>query len=177
MVVNWREFASCTIVVSAVQIACGGDLPLPQPGRPPAARVASRIRQRVPSSQESAAALFRRMVPIVGMRPEECGRHFLRNGFEAVKSELDLSLQCGLTAARAKRPFWIFVERRGVDSWIAEGLLGGSDGVIQLFSYDSSPGGNPFDDSRFRLTISSCARPAVVAHEGRVMFSCVERPS
>ena len=159
----------CAIVMSATHVACAGDVPLPQSGgeapRPPV---------RMPSQEESVDALFMKVQSIVGMVPVECGRHSLGR---AGTSELEQSLKCGMDAARAKRPFWTFNQLQGIDSWIAEGLLGGQDGAVRSFTYDSSPSGNPADVSRATLTVSPCARPSVVstAIDRSARFSCADR--
>jgi hypothetical protein len=158
-----------TIVMSAIQVACTGDLPLPQPGNPASTGVVVPTHGRLPTSEESAAVLLMRIRPIVGMQPAECGQHFLTAG----SRELELSLKCGRAAARAKRPLWTFKEAHGIDSWTGEGLLGGPDGLIQHFSYDSSPSGDPWNDSKFRLTISPCPRPSVGSRNGQATFACI----
>ena len=167
----------CVIAMGAMQIACTGDLPLPQPAKPASTGTVVPVHGRLPTSEERAAALLMRMRSVVGMRPEECGQYFLKrtgNGYVAAGTrELELSLQCGRTGARAQRPFWTFTQEHGVDSWVAEGLLGGADGLIQHFSYDSSTSGDPWNDSKFRLTISTCPRPSVGSRHGHASFLCV----
>jgi hypothetical protein len=160
------------IVVGAVLAACTGDLELPQPAKQ---RSTGAIRPRLPSREESAAALLSRVRLIIGMQPAECGQHFLTRTSDTVvaigRSELELSLKCGMAAARAKQPFWTFKQEQGIDSWIAQGLLGGPDGLIQHFWYDSAPCGGSGCEPR--LTISPCARPSVSSVDGQARFSCI----
>ena len=140
----------CAVAMSATHVACAGDLPLPQPGgespRPPV---------RMPSQEESVDALFLKVQSIVGVVPVECGRHHLGR---AGTSELEQSLKCGMDAARANRSFWTFNQLHGIDSWVAEGLVGA-------------------DISRATLTVSPCARPSVVSLmiDGSARFSCADR--
>jgi hypothetical protein len=167
----WYAIAMCMM-----QIACTGDLPKAQPAKPTPGVIVP-VHGRLPTSDAWAAALLMRIRPVVGMQPAECGRHsFKRTNDGSVAAstlELELSLKCGMTAARAKRSFWTFTGGVGIDSWIAEGLLGSPDGLIQHFSYDSSTSGNPWNDSKFRLTISPCPRPSVGSRNGRAWFFCV----
>jgi len=169
--------AWCAIAMGAMQIACTGDLPLPQPAKPASTGMVVPVHGRLPTSEGRAAALLMRIRPVVGMQPAECGQYFLkRTGDRYVAAgtrELELSLKCGRTAARAQRPFWTFTQGHGVDSWIAEGLLGGPDGLIQHFSYDSSTSGDPWNDSKFSLSISPCPRPSVGSRNGHASFFCV----
>ena len=144
------------LLIGAIQVGCTGDLPpLPQSSQASLTNAVMPVRRRLPTSQESAAVLLKRIQSIVGLHPADCGQHlFRRRVLAAYESELVLSLKCSLDAAAVKQPFWTFAEHPGTDSWLASGMFGGSDGAIKYFSYDSSPGGDPYDDSRFRLTIS-----------------------
>ena len=154
---------SFAILMNTIANACGSDVPPPVGGVIP-------VPKRVPTREESAAVLLVRVRAITGAAPAECGRHFINAG----RSELESSLQCAIFAARAKQPFWTFQQLQGIDSWVAVGFAAGPDGLIRYFSYDSSPGGGPRNDSRFRLTASPCARPSVVLVlvNGDERFSC-----
>lgn len=172
---------SKVLIVVAFQLACTVDLPpLPRQGEAPSTVVAAPVHTRLRTSRESAAVLFTRVRPTVDVEPTDCGQHFVRRTSDGLfgsagVSDLELSLKCGMAAARAKQPFWTFAQLQGIDSWFAEGLVGGSDGLIRHFSYDSSPSGNLADDSRFRLDMSACARPPVRIRNGYATFACADR--
>ncbi len=68
-------------------------------------------------------------------------------------------IACGLEAARQHRPFWAFVQKNGIDSWVADGLLGTPEGVVEEFFYDSDPSGGSGHPSRF--TTRRCGRPVI----------------
>jgi hypothetical protein len=68
-------------------------------------------------------------------------------------------IACGREAARQRRPFWTFVTHDGIDSWLAEGLLGTPEGAIERFSYDSDPCGGGGCKSTFET--APCPRPAL----------------
>jgi hypothetical protein len=159
-----------------MQVACSGDLPSPPASKSGAINVSTTVPPRLRTSDDFVVTLFAKVRGVVGTQPIECGRHLLRrtsDGADASDvSGLEASLKCGIAAARAKQPFWTFRQERGIDSWIAQGLLGGADGVIQYFSYDSSPDGDASSDANARLTVSSCARPSVVGLQGYGRFSC-----
>ena len=105
----------------------------------------------------------RRVFEITGANPRECGRHSLRsvNGrFEgATRQALEASLQCARDAIKSGRPFWTFVERRGIDSWIAHGILRTAGGDLRFFAYDAAPCGGP--GCQPTLSLESCREPAV----------------
>jgi hypothetical protein len=161
------------IVITAFHSACSGDV-VPQPPKASATEVIP-IPVGYPTNDESAAALLGRLQPTIGAPPAECGRHFLMRtsrGFSAARAgELDLSLNCGMAAAKAFRPFWTFKQEHGIDSWVAHGLIGSSDGTIQRFWYDSAPCGGPGCEAR--LAVTPCKRPSVrTTPDGRAEFVC-----
>ena len=113
--------------------------------------------------------------PFTGSEPLECGRHALvqenRQWLAADEQALRRSVECGLTAASAKRTFWTFKQDQGIDSWIASGLLGTGDGTIHRFMYDSAPCGGPGCSSRIRF--ERCDKPlAATKSDGRSEFRC-----
>ena len=112
---------------------------------------------------QPVADMARRVFAETGSSPRECGRHPLRQvgrtTVEAPLAELRASLQCVQQAIQARQPFWTFVQRRGIDSFVAHGLLRTADGEVRYFYYDSAPCGGPGCEGE--LTLELCASPAV----------------
>src|SRR5262249_24901411 len=100
---------------------------------------------------------------VTGAAPRECGRHPLRQSGRTLRdpslAELQASLQCVRQAIAARQSFWTFVQRRGIDSYVAHGLLGTADGAVRWFGYDSAPCGN--SSCQGELTLEPCADPIV----------------
>jgi hypothetical protein len=86
--------------------------------------------------------------------PLDCGRYAV--GDERFKpatiDAVQESISCGTGAAAARTPFWLMVEQGGLDSFVATGLLGGPDGEVRRFDYDSYGGGT--------FHIGVCKHPA-----------------
>lgn len=113
--------------------------------------------------------------PYAGSQPLECGRHALvqevRRWIAADEQALRKSVECGLTAASAKRAFWTFTQDQGVDSWIASGLVGTESGVMYRFTYDSAPCGGT--GCRSQIRFERCDRPSAATHSnGRSEVRC-----
>ena len=113
-----------------------------------------------------------RLLAYTGAGPVECGRH-LRPGW-ANPPTPDLPgqwLMCVREAARENRPFFLLMQGMGIDSWVASGLVGGADGVIRQFAYDSDPMGGAGAPPNFR--IRSCPLPNVVINpDGWAAITC-----
>jgi hypothetical protein len=110
-----------------------------------------------------------------GPQPVDCGQHLLvradRLSLPAAETELRRSLVCGMNATKLHKAFWTFTQNPGIDSWIAEGLLGTSAGAAYRFSYDSAPCGGPRCPGRF--SIERCEDPAVATDRyGHADFQC-----
>jgi hypothetical protein len=90
-----------------------------------------------------------------GPQAAECGRHPVAVSPEA----LTKSLACAMEASAQRRPFWTFKEDPGIDSRLAHGLLGDSDGAVFRFHWDSAPCGGPGCAPRY--SIESCPVPGV----------------
>jgi len=107
--------------------------------------------------------MARRVFAVTGSGPRECGRHPLRQVertiLDAPFADLQASLQCARQAIQARQPFWTFVERRGIDSFVAHGLLRTAEGEMRYFYYDSAPCGGPGCEGE--LTLELCASPSV----------------
>jgi hypothetical protein len=105
-----------------------------------------------------------------GPRPADCGQHRL------VRSDaLERSLACAREAAALRTPFWTFAQRQGIDSWLAEGLYGGSDGLVHRFLYDSAPCGGPGCASSF--TAVRCDNPVVIVGQDAIArYRCGSNP-
>jgi hypothetical protein len=111
-----------------------------------------------------------------GSEPLECGRHLLiqqeRRWVAADEAALQKSVECGVSAASAKRAFWTFKQDQGIDSWVASGILGTSDGIIYRYTYDSAPCGGPGCPSR--ISFERCDNPvAATGSYQRSEFRCV----
>jgi hypothetical protein len=116
----------------------------------------------------------RRVFELTGASPRECGRHPLQsvNGRleGATRQQLEASVQCARDAINAGRPFWTFVEHRGIDSWVAHGFLRTASGDVRRFVYDSAPCGNP--SCQPLLTLQPCRLPSVTGERDGADFSC-----
>jgi hypothetical protein len=137
-----------------------------RPGALPWTVVAVVMSAAWPAAQDRvrpAADLEARVLTLAGPGAVDCGRylqHAPDSGVAApVPRELEASLTCGRQATAEERPFWTFVQRRGVDSFVAHGVLGTPDGAIQMFAYDSAPCGGPGCEPSF--TLSDCERAHV----------------
>jgi len=107
----------------------------------------------------------------------DCGRHHLdvdRAFPEPVAADLlEASVACAADAARERREYWTYAQRRGIDSWVASGLLGSRDGSTMLFWYDSAPSGNYSDSPPGRFTIQRCRGEArVIEIDSGPTFGC-----
>ncbi|MPZ21130.1 MAG: hypothetical protein GEV06_25010 [Luteitalea sp.] len=113
---------------------------------------------------------------LTGPEPIDCGQHRLtpagRSLVPADEEALQRSLSCATDAANARRPFWTFKQNQGIDSWIAQGLLGTEEGTVYRFSFDSAPCGGPGCPSRF--LVEPCESPAVSSGPSHVgaEFNC-----
>lgn len=119
--------------------------------------------------------LRQQVLRYTGSEPVECGRLLLvqeeRRWVAADQAALQKSVTCGLTAASTKRAFWAFKQDQGIDSWVASGILGTTNGVIYRFSYDSAPCGGPGCPSR--ISFEQCDKPvAATASNQRSEFRC-----
>lgn len=114
--------------------------------------------------------LLARVTRLTGPAPLECGRHTAVQDWQQpgyALNDLQRSLDCVWQAAGARRPFWMVVRQLGIDSWFATGVLGGEDGVIRRFHYDSYP--------PVRFDVEPCTTPAIHAYsDRRGSLSCGE---
>ena len=114
---------------------------------------------------------------ITGLRPADCGRHLLKQangggpGIAADEDALRQSVKCGVTAAAGRKAFWTFKQDQGIDSWIAQGLLGTSEGIVYRFFFDSAPCGGPGCAGVFNH--ERCDKPvAATGSNGLSEFRC-----
>jgi hypothetical protein len=126
------------------------------------------------------ADMARRVFAVIGPAPRECGRRQLRQSgrmtLDPPLADLQTSLECVRQAIAARQPFWTFVQRRGIDSFVAHGLLGTTNGEVQYFDYDSSPCGGPRCGGE--LTLAPCTSPSVkpASADGEAAdFECLPR--
>lgn len=118
----------------------------------------------VPAPDPYFVDLPLKVFALTGESPRECGRFQRRQvggSFEgATRDELQGAVRCAQKAIKEGQPFWTYTERRGIDSWVADGLLRTATGELRFFSYDASPcGGGPGCESRLHL--EPCGAPAV----------------
>lgn len=119
--------------------------------------------------------LRQQVLRYTGSEPIECGRLVLvqleRRWVEADEAALQKSVACGAAAASSKRAFWTLKQDQGIDSWVANGILGTTEGIIYRFSYDSAPCGGPGCASR--ITFQRCDQPsAATGSYQRAEFRC-----
>jgi hypothetical protein len=110
-----------------------------------------------------------------GADPVECGRLLLvqqeRRWVAADEPTLQKAVACGLEAVASKRTFWAFKQHQGIDSWVANGILGTVDGVIYRFTYDSAPCGGPGCSSR--ISFERCDKPIAATGSSQLTeFRC-----
>jgi hypothetical protein len=118
-------------------------------------------------------AVLQRLRDRVGTSPIECGRHPLPESLRPPDSYADAltaSVRCVVDAAALRRQSWMFVQQRGIDSWVATGLVSGTDGVVQQFNYDSDPSGGSGAAATIQMT--TCGAPTVSLRNGGVRFEC-----
>ena len=76
-------------------------------------------------------SIERQVMQLTGLAAVDCGRY----AAPASEAALRRSLDCAVTAAAARRPFSAILQFPAGSSHDGEGLLGGTDGVVQLFEY------------------------------------------
>lgn len=137
------------------------------------------IGEPAPGSTVGPQDQLRMMIDANTGRPAaDCGQHLLtRIGDDWVPADRDIvekSLACALAHASARQSFSTFRQKRGIDSWVAQGWIGDHSGVIQRFVFEGrscvwsscAPG--------FELT--RCDQPAIVATaDGDFDLSCAPR--
>jgi hypothetical protein len=79
-----------------------------------------------------AGSIERRLMRMSGWNARDCGRH----DSAASETALERSLECALASARAGEPFAVIVQSASEGSHAGFGLLGGADGVVEVFRYD-----------------------------------------
>lgn len=124
--------------------------------------------------KDPEADLLKFVARFTGNSPVECGRNLVdysqRSIRPVTRAQLQLSLNCAENALKERKPFWTFQQLQGIDSWIAEGLLGTQEGDAYRFNYDSAPCGGPGCTSRF--AIERCLKPTVVIDQSGPGFRC-----
>ena len=129
---------------------------------------------QVPPSQASLRA---RVEAMTGPNPVDCGQHVTRAGksgsvVTADAGTLMRSINCGTIAMKQGKSFWVFQQLRGIDSWVAEGLLS-KDGVVYRFFYDDDKSGGSGAPPNF--VTERCPKPDVAMERGEARFGCPER--
>jgi len=105
--------------------------------------------------------------------PIECGRHPIPERAtppDNYAHALTTSVRCVTDAAAQRRPSWMLVQQRGIDSWVATGLVSDAAGVVRQFNYDGDPSGG--GGAPPTLSIRPCATPMVTRRNGDVRLEC-----
>src|SRR3954452_4919491 len=95
-----------------------------------------------PSEKEVRADLVRRLTQRTGPDAIDCGTFGPRGRDPASASRvarLEHALACVHSASVRRHPAYLFIQRQGIDSWIADGLFTKADGVIWAFGYETDP--------------------------------------
>jgi len=103
----------------------------------------------------------RRVERVLGGPAADCGRFFFKNAKRPAASagELRNAIACVTEHAATRTPAWMVQQMRGIDSWVARGLMARPDGKVELFGYDSDPAGGGGAAPRF--TTQACESPRV----------------
>lgn len=130
-----------------------------------------------PGALAPVARLRARVEAMTGASAVDCGQHLTRQGSRdsvvtADAGTLMRSINCGTIAMRQGRSFWTFQQLRGIDSWVAEGLLS-KDGVVYRFFYDDDPSGGSSAAPSFKT--ERCAKPDAAIERGEARFGCPDR--
>jgi len=138
-----------------------------------------RLRPPAPGpARDEVSVLRSRCEAITGPNPLDCGQHLLVGAFLRTapigEDALGRSLECGVDAAARRQPFSTFRQLQGIDSWVANGLIGTADGTIQRFSWDSAPCGLP-GQCTGRLETTPCRNPSIanIPNQGGLIFICL----
>jgi hypothetical protein len=115
---------------------------------------------------------------IAGREPSDCGQfqHPSRGSGEPriEREALERAIACARDSSIKRKPFWIYIGGYGIDSWLATGVIGTSDGTMFTFSYDSNPCGGPNCSSR--LTPIMCVEPTIREAQNRSYYIvCADR--
>ena len=94
-----------------------------------------------------------------GAQAIECGRiQFPLAMRRVLDADQTTRIATCIEDARARqRPFFFSIGGPGIDSYVATGLVGASDGTVKRFAYDSAPCGGRHCAERFELR--ACPRP------------------
>jgi hypothetical protein len=137
-----RQWAAMYLLVC---FACGSPAP---PATPPskARRTPAPPPSDLPFSLPAQSGAEPHILQVLGPDAQSCGRFqgdpYL-SGRGVRGSIKERVAECISGAARAKRGFFFSVEGSAVDSWVATGLIGATDGTLKVFWYDSAPCGGP----------------------------------
>lgn len=84
-------------------------------------------------------------------------------GFVALNEDPWSTINCTVGHFKRRRPFYAVFQHQGIDSFVAQGIVGGTDGTVRLMVYDSM--GN-------RSSIRPCIHPAFGSILGRESIKC-----
>ena len=127
-------------------------------------------------TSERMADLEAKVSAFIGPTRAECGRYVWngRPGPLASVADLEASLACALASAESKVPFWFVIAGPGLDSWVADGILGDQKGQLYRFNFDDNSFW-PGDPSPPTFRVNRCLNPKVKAYEkGYAGFECLD---
>lgn len=111
------------------------------------------------------AEMMAYVVRFTGAAPADCGRYLLARPFATIgAAERQQFVTCALDSAKARRPFWTFVQSRGVDSLVFQGFLGTAEGIVYRFGYDSWPCVSVSPECAGRFSIERCDKPGLLTN-------------
>jgi hypothetical protein len=131
--------------------------------------VASSVRGAQDAQFNPQQDLLARIGRVVGPQARNCGQvnqpgNWGRPAPDA--AAVEAPIDCSIFAASQRQPFFMVLRTAGFDSWTAMGLMGGPDGILQSFTYDSLYGQGV-------LRASPCPRPrGIVNPDGFVLVTC-----
>ena len=160
-----KAFGRVSAVVAATVVVCESSQALAQGDR-------SR-----PGREAVLTDIAARVQAQTGPMPSDCGQFFASSGQGPwpTAEQIESAIQCGRVAARQRSSFWFLLGGHGLDSWVAQGLMGDDDGTIRRFSYDSDPSGGSGIGARF--TTARCLSPSVHQYvSGGLELECLNDP-
>lgn len=117
-----------------------------------------------PSEAQMREALERELQRFASFEATLCG--LVQRG-----NDRSSAISCAAESITAKRPFVVVFQERGEDSDIWSGLVGNSQGKLQLLLLDSSPYGQPQTRAEYFVTSRECKEPAF-SNTGYSAVSC-----
>lgn len=131
--------------------------------------VASSARPSQEAQVNPQQDLLARIGRVVGSQAKDCGQVKQPGNWGRPApdtSAVEVPIDCSISAASQRQPFFMVLRTAGFDSWTAMGLMGGPDGILQSFTYDNLYGQGV-------LRARPCPRPrGIVNPDGFVLITC-----